>query len=90
MIPDHAGVDEICPSPNHTERRDGLRPDMLILHYTGMGTGEAAMRWLCAPESEVSCHYLVHEDGRIVQMVPEERRAWHALRTPREYSRFIP
>lgn len=78
MIPDHAGVDEICPSPNHTERRDGLRPDMLILHYTGMGTGEAAMRWLCAPESEVSCHYLVHEDGRIVQMVPEEKRAWHA------------
>ena len=57
MIPDHAGVDEICPSPNHTERRDGLRPDMLILHYTGMGTGEAALRWLCTPESEVSCHY---------------------------------
>ena len=51
---------------------------MIILHYTGMETGEAAEAWLCNPESEVSSHYLVHEDGRIVQMVRESDRAWHA------------
>ena len=51
---------------------------MLILHYTGMADGEAALRWLCMEASEVSCHYLLHEDGRIVQMVPEANRAWHA------------
>ncbi|MBO0662798.1 N-acetylmuramoyl-L-alanine amidase [Jiella sp. CQZ9-1] len=51
---------------------------MLILHYTGMGSGEAAVRWLEDPASEVSCHYVVHEDGRIVQMVREADRAWHA------------
>ena len=54
------------------------RPDILLLHYTGMPDGRGAVDWLCAEESQVSCHYLVHEDGRIVQMVPEAKRAWHA------------
>jgi N-acetylmuramoyl-L-alanine amidase len=65
-------------SPNFGPRRDGKRADAIILHYTGMETGEAAETWLCNPESEVSAHYLVHEDGRIVQMVREADRAWHA------------
>lgn len=69
---------DCVPSPNHTARRLGSDPEMLVLHYTGMGGGEAAVRWLCDPSSGVSCHYLVHEDGRVVQMVPEDRRAWHA------------
>ena len=43
-----------------------------------MHTAEAAIDWLCCEESEVSCHYLVDEEGNIVQMVPEEKRAWHA------------
>ena len=51
---------------------------MLLLHYTGMTTGEAALERLKDPTSEVSCHYLVFEDGVILQMVPESRRAWHA------------
>ena len=40
---------------------------MIILHYTGMESADAAERWLCDPASEVSSHYLVHEDGRVVQ-----------------------
>ena len=51
---------------------------MIVLHYTGMATGAGAEAWLCDPASEVSSHYLVHEDGRIVQMVRESDRAWHA------------
>ena len=43
-----------------------------------MTTGRAAEDWLCNPASEVSSHYLVHEDGRVVQMVRESDRAWHA------------
>ncbi len=77
--PDFSGA-EVCPSPNFGGRRDGQKPDALILHYTGMETGESAQDWLCASESEVSSHYLVHEDGRIVQMVREADRAWHAGR----------
>jgi N-acetylmuramoyl-L-alanine amidase len=51
---------------------------MLILHYTGMDSGAAALARLRDPLSEVSAHYLVFEDGGIVQLVPEARRAWHA------------
>lgn len=67
-----------APSPNFNERR--APPDMLVLHYTGMQTGEAALARLCDAEAEVSAHYLVEEDGRIFGLVPEERRAWHAGR----------
>ena len=65
------------PSPNHGPRRCGPT-DMLILHYTGMTDAEGALTWLCTPESEVSAHYFIFEDGRTVQMVAEDRRAWHA------------
>ncbi|MCE7030052.1 N-acetylmuramoyl-L-alanine amidase [Jiella avicenniae] len=71
-------VDELRPSPNFNARRCLARPSVLLLHYTGMGSGEGAVRWLENPASEVSCHYVVHEDGRIVQMVRECDRAWHA------------
>lgn len=77
FAPDHAGA-EVRVSPNFGMRREGMRPDCVILHYTGMETGPAAENWLCVPESEVSAHYLVHEDGRVVQMVRESDRAWHA------------
>lgn len=66
------------PSPNHEPRANGRRPDMLILHYTGMDDAMRALDWLCTPQSKVSCHYLIDEDGRITQMVAESERAWHA------------
>jgi N-acetylmuramoyl-L-alanine amidase len=69
---------EALPSPNHGERRDGRRPDMLILHYTGMPQARQALDWLRDPASEVSAHYFIFEDGRVAQLVPEARRAWHA------------
>jgi len=71
-------VAEVQPSPNHGERQDGMRPDMILLHYTGMVDAMVALDRLCGVGSEVSAHYLVFEDGRVVQMVPEARRAWHA------------
>jgi N-acetylmuramoyl-L-alanine amidase len=76
--PDSFLVTDVVPSPNHDEREGGRPPDMILLHYTGMATGEAALERLCAPESKVSAHYVVFENGRIVQCVPEQRRAWHA------------
>jgi N-acetylmuramoyl-L-alanine amidase len=67
-----------CPSPNFEPRKGGRTPDLLLLHYTGMKSAEAALDWLTDADSKVSCHYLVDEAGRITQMVPEEMRAWHA------------
>lgn len=77
FLPDQPGA-EVRVSPNFGPRRDTLTPDMIVLHYTGMATGAGAEAWLCDPASEVSSHYLVHENGRIVQMVREGDRAWHA------------
>jgi len=77
FAPDHAGA-IVRASPNFGDRRGGMQPDMIVLHYTGMQTGCSAEDWLCDPVSEVSSHYLVHEDGSVVQMVREADRAWHA------------
>lgn len=65
-----------APSPNFDSRT--APPDMIVLHYTGMPTGEAALARMRDPDAKVSAHYMVEEDGRIFSLVPEERRAWHA------------
>lgn len=65
-------------SPNVDARHGNAAPSILLLHYTGMKSAEAARDWLCTPQSRVSCHYLVDEQGFITQMVDESLRAWHA------------
>jgi N-acetylmuramoyl-L-alanine amidase len=78
LQPDSSVAESFVPSPNHGERAGGRSPDMILLHYTGMADAQAALQRLCDPKSEVSAHYVVFEDGRIVQCVQEDRRAWHA------------
>ncbi|MDP6345656.1 MAG: N-acetylmuramoyl-L-alanine amidase [Alphaproteobacteria bacterium] len=65
-------------SPNHDHRPAGQAVDMLLLHYTGMPTAAAAVARLCDPAAKVSAHYLVDEDGAVLSLVDEDRRAWHA------------
>lgn len=64
------------PSPNHDERT--LPITLLVLHYTGMESGQAALERMCDGDAKVSAHYMVAEDGTITQLVAENRRAWHA------------
>jgi len=78
FLPDSFIAADVAPSPNFDERKDGRRPDMILLHYTGMQSGGAALQQLTKAASEVSSHYVVFENGRIVQCVPEDKRAWHA------------
>ena len=66
------------PSPNFGERRGVAAPDLVVLHYTGMDTAEAAIARLTDPSSEVSAHYLVDINGAVMRLVAEEMRAWHA------------
>ncbi|MDR3448790.1 MAG: N-acetylmuramoyl-L-alanine amidase [Alphaproteobacteria bacterium] len=65
-------------SPNYDERAEKIALAYIVLHYTGMKSGEEALARLCDPMGKVSAHYVVGEDGVITQMVDEERRAWHA------------
>jgi N-acetylmuramoyl-L-alanine amidase len=64
------------PSPNFDTRK--LPVQIIVLHYTGMQTAEAAIERLCDPEAKVSAHWLVAEDGQVVRLVDESQRAWHA------------
>lgn len=65
-------------SPNFDARPQGQAIDMLVLHYTGMRTQDEALTRLCDPLAKVSAHYLVGEDGGILELVDESQRAWHA------------
>jgi N-acetylmuramoyl-L-alanine amidase len=66
------------PSPNFGERRGGQQPELVVLHYTAMQGCAAALERLCDPVAEVSAHYLIDTDGRILSLVDERARAWHA------------
>jgi len=65
-------------SPNQGPRRDGLRPSLVVIHYTAMQSTADALERLCDPAAEVSAHYLISGQGDIIQMVEEDQRAWHA------------
>jgi N-acetylmuramoyl-L-alanine amidase len=78
FTPDSSIASDVIPSMNYGERNKGRLPDMILLHYTGMPDVEGAIAQLCTAGTDVSAHYIVLEDGRIVQCVPEAKRAWHA------------
>ena len=65
-------------SPNFDARAGNRAPDMVVLHYTGMDSAEAALARLCDAQARVSAHYLVDEAGVVYALVPEPERAWHA------------
>jgi N-acetylmuramoyl-L-alanine amidase len=75
FTPDSSIASDVIPSANYGERNKGRQPDMILLHYTGMPDVEGAIAQLCTAGTEVSAHYIVLEDGRIVQSVPEAKRA---------------
>lgn len=79
------------PSPNFNERRATIdrhdaddcsvgqvKIDLLLMHYTATPTNAYALELLTSAEAGVSSHYLVDGQGRIIQMVAEGKRAWHA------------
>lgn len=80
------------PSPNHSARVVGDPIDMVVLHAT-VGSFESALSWMRNPAPPnpqtgrpdpslaVSSHYEISETGDIVQLVDEERIAWHAGRS---------
>ncbi len=63
-------------SPNFNDRKAKIK--YLILHYTGMETGQAALKRMCDADAEVSAHYMIDEKGKLYNLVAESKRAWHA------------
>jgi N-acetylmuramoyl-L-alanine amidase len=66
------------PSPNFDDRPVDGPIDILLLHYTGMQSADEAINRLRDPAARVSSHYVIDEDGSILCLVPERKRAWHA------------
>lgn len=76
-------VMKTCPSPNFGERRDGVVPSIIVIHYTGTQDAAEALAWyqneIGDPAiGEISAHYMIDRGGEIYAMVPEDKRAWHA------------
>ncbi|MCP9222432.1 N-acetylmuramoyl-L-alanine amidase [Erythrobacter sp. LQ02-29] len=69
-------VDRTARSPNFNER--ALPISMVVIHYTEMQDQGFAIERLCDPEAKVSAHYLIGGGGEVVQLVAEDKRAWHA------------
>ena len=65
-------------SPNFDDRPNGGVIDMLVIHYTGMRSAEAAIARLVDPTAQVSAHYVIDEEGGVTCLVTEDKRAWHA------------
>jgi N-acetylmuramoyl-L-alanine amidase len=78
LTPDSPLVSNTHASGNIDDRKAGLGPELIILHYTGLPTVERSIEVLADPRCKVSCHYVVDEAGRITQMVAEAKRAWQA------------
>ena len=66
------------PSPNFGPRFGVVGPSLIVIHYTAMPTSNAALERLCDPLHEVSAHYLINQQGGVIQLVAEAQRAWHA------------
>jgi N-acetylmuramoyl-L-alanine amidase len=66
----------VNPSPNYNERLCPI--DTVLLHYTDMESAQKAIECLRSPLSQVSCHYVIDEEGQVYTLVEEKKRAWHA------------
>lgn len=76
FTPDSKYVNSVSPAFNFNKRKKQI--DILLYHYTAMKNANKALQWLCCKQSKVSCHYFIFKDGRIIQLVPEKLRAYHA------------
>ncbi len=66
-------------SPNFSKKtRKSNTIKFIIIHYTGMQSEIASIKRLKNKKAKVSCHYLINKKGEIIQMVPENKIAWHA------------
>ena len=66
-------------SPNfNSKKRPSKEIKFIIFHYTGMKNESDALNRLTEIQSEVSCHYLIKNNGKIVKLVPDLYIAWHA------------
>ena len=66
-------------SPNFSKKkRPNKSIEFIVIHYTGMQSERESIERLCNPESRVSSHYLIGQNGAIYRLVEDNKVAWHA------------
>jgi len=66
-------------SPNFNKRkRSNKLIKFIIIHYTGMQSERESLKKLCNPESKVSSHFLIGQNGKIYRLIKDNQIAWHA------------
>jgi N-acetyl-anhydromuramyl-L-alanine amidase AmpD len=75
---EYSGVTRIMPSPAYNEGRRGQAIDRIVIHITGAGQTPYIGSWFTREEANSSAHYMVDQNGDILQFVREQDTAWHA------------
>lgn len=50
----------------------------LVMHFTAGSSAQESIDWLCKPAAKASAHVVIGRDGKITQLVPFNKVAWHA------------
>ena len=69
---------EYATTPNQS---GSINPRFLVIHYTAGRNAEQSVNWLQRSRSSASAHIVLGRDGKIVQMVDFNKKAWHAGRS---------
>ncbi len=77
-------------SPNFNKiKRKGSSIKYIIVHYTGMRKESDALKRLTKIQSEVSSHYFIKNNGKLLLLVPELYIAWHAGKSSWKNKKFL-
>ena len=76
---EYSGVTRIMPSPAYNNGRNGQTIDRIVIHITGAGQTPYIGSWFTREEANTSAHYMVDQNGAVIQFVREQDTAWHAM-----------
>ena len=71
-------VSRVAISPAFTPGRSGKSVNRIVIHITDAPTTSSTVSHFTRKDANSSAHYLVGQDGEIVQFVSEADTAWHA------------
>ena len=66
-------------SPNFDKKKRRKKAiKVIVIHYTGMQSERESLNRLCDLKSKVSSHFFINKNGKIYNLVKENKVAWHA------------
>lgn len=54
------------------------KPNFIIIHHTAQDSLQQTVNTFTKTKTQVSAHYIISRDGKVVQMLNDYLRAWHA------------